>query len=81
MFQFPARSSMEHKFICHKPMSQDQPLTGKNPIHNVLPNIQVPVGPVLPVLVVETVCNKKKSALGETDPGKCRFFLITTAFF
>jgi CBS domain containing-hemolysin-like protein len=33
MFQFPALSFMEYKFLCHRPMAQDQPLTGKNPVH------------------------------------------------
>jgi hypothetical protein len=74
LFQFPTLFLMEHKFIYHKPMSQDQSLTGKNPVHTTLRNNQVPVGPVLPVWVVETICNKKYVVLGETDPGKCWFF-------
>ena len=35
---------------------------------------KVPFGPVLSVWVVETVCNKKNVALGETDPGEFWFF-------
>jgi hypothetical protein len=38
VFQFPALSFTEHKFICHRPMSQDQTLIGMNRIHIVLRN-------------------------------------------